>query len=219
MKKTAIFLAVVLAFSMLVLSSCDLLAQIPGVGDLINKPCTEHVDANGDYICDNCQAELEKNDTPDTPYEPDTPDEPGKPEEKPSACEHADADKDHKCDSCGDTLSECVAANGSHNCSVCDKLLTAGTEIPATGHKNTEVKNAKAATCTEAGYTGDTYCADCGEKLEDGKTIEATGNETIMRLSGRFQVAKVEINGVTKTAMFDNKIDITGTSNNNLHSE
>jgi len=42
------------------------------------------------------------------------------------------------------------------------------------------------------------------------KNIEATGNETMMRLSGRFQVAKVEINGVTKTAMFDNKIDVTG---------
>ena len=66
---------------------------------------------------------------------------------------------------------------GDEYCSVCNKLLTAGTEIPATGHKNTEVKNAKAATCTEAGYTGDTYCADCGEKLEDGKTIEATGHK------------------------------------------
>lgn len=42
------------------------------------------------------------------------------------------------------------------------------------------------------------------------KNIEATGNETVLRLSGRFAVAKVEINGVTRTAMFDNKLEIAG---------
>ena len=41
----------------------------------------------------------------------------------------------------------------------------------------TEVKNAKAATCTEKGYTGDTYCKGCGEKLSDGKDIPATGHD------------------------------------------
>ena len=115
MKKTAIFLAVVLVISMFVLSSCDLIGKIPGIGDLINKPCTEHVDANGDYICDECEAELEKKDTPDTPNEPDN---------KPVECTHADENKDHKCDSCGDTVSECAAAEGSHNCSTCGKPLS-----------------------------------------------------------------------------------------------
>ena len=33
----------------------------------------------------------------------------------------------------------------------------------------TELKNAKAATCTESGYTGDTYCKSCGELIEKGK--------------------------------------------------
>ena len=32
------------------------------------------------------------------------------------------------------------------------------------------------ATCTDEGYTGDTYCTDCGEKLSDGKKIPATGH-------------------------------------------
>jgi hypothetical protein len=27
-----------------------------------NEPCTEHVDTNGDYVCDKCEAELEKPD-------------------------------------------------------------------------------------------------------------------------------------------------------------
>lgn len=42
--------------------------------------------------------------------------------------------------------------------------------IPATGHK-TELKNAKAATCTAEGYTGDQVCTVCGETVEKGQTI------------------------------------------------
>ena len=49
-------------------------------------------------------------------------------------------------------------------------------ETPVCEHKNTETRNAKAATCTEAGYTGDTYCADCDEKLAEGKVIAAKGH-------------------------------------------
>ena len=40
-------------------------------------------------------------------------------------------------------------------------------------HENTEIRNAKAATCTEDGYSGDTYCTDCNEKISDGKIIPA----------------------------------------------
>lgn len=43
---------------------------------------------------------------------------------------------------------------------------------PATGdHKHTEVRDAKAATEEETGYTGDTYCTDCGNKIETGSVI------------------------------------------------
>ena len=41
---------------------------------------------------------------------------------------------------------------------------------------DTEIKDAKDATCTENGYTGDTYCKDCGAKLSDGKVIPAAGH-------------------------------------------
>ena len=57
----------------------------------------------------------------------------------------------------------------TYTCSVCQKTKTE--EIPATGHQHTEVRNVKEATCKEEGYTGDTYCTDCGEKLSDGKSI------------------------------------------------
>ena len=39
---------------------------------------------------------------------------------------------------------------------------------------NTVVKNDKPATEFEDGYTGDIYCKDCGEIIEEGETIPAT---------------------------------------------
>ena len=43
-------------------------------------------------------------------------------------------------------------------------------------HENTELRGAKDATCTTTGYTGDTYCKDCNEKIADGKVIPALGH-------------------------------------------
>ncbi len=43
-------------------------------------------------------------------------------------------------------------------------------------HAHKEVRNTTEATCTEDGYTGDTYCCDCGKKLSTGKVIPATGH-------------------------------------------
>ena len=43
-------------------------------------------------------------------------------------------------------------------------------------HENTELRGAKEATCTEPGYTGDTYCKDCNEKIADGEVIPALGH-------------------------------------------
>ena len=47
-------------------------------------------------------------------------------------------------------------------------------------HENTEVRDAKPATCTESGYTGDTYCKACNEKIADGKTIPAKGHTEVI---------------------------------------
>ena len=54
-----------------------------------------------------------------------------------------------------------------------------GTAKPC-DHKNTEIRNAKDATCTEPGYTGDTYCKDCGEKIGTGTAIPAKGHKEVV---------------------------------------
>lgn len=43
-------------------------------------------------------------------------------------------------------------------------------------HINTKVQNAKEATCIEKGYTGDTYCLDCGTLIKEGEIIAETGH-------------------------------------------
>ena len=48
-------------------------------------------------------------------------------------------------------------------------------------HTGTEVRNQKAATCTTAGYTGDTYCKICNTKLSTGKSIAAKGHSAEVR--------------------------------------
>ena len=59
-------------------------------------------------------------------------------------------------------------------CDDCDEVLSTET-LPATGH-STVVKNAKDATCTEPGYTGDKVCTVCGETVKTGEVISAAGH-------------------------------------------
>ncbi|MCD7771101.1 MAG: hypothetical protein LUH23_03300, partial [Oscillospiraceae bacterium] len=61
-------------------------------------------------------------------------------------------------------------------CSVCGEELSRETiTVPATGH-TTEIRNAKDATCTEDGYTGDEVCTVCSETVTVGTVIPATGH-------------------------------------------
>ena len=57
-------------------------------------------------------------------------------------------------------------------CTVCGNTKTE--TVKATGHQHTEIRNKKDATCKEKGYTGDTYCTDCGKKISSGKSIAKT---------------------------------------------
>ena len=59
-------------------------------------------------------------------------------------------------------------------CSVCGEIFG---EVDATNHVHTTVKNRKEATCTQTGYTGDTYCADCNKLLGTGKELAALGHD------------------------------------------
>ena len=59
-------------------------------------------------------------------------------------------------------------------CSVCGETFG---EVDATNHVHTTVKNRKEATCTQTGYTGDTYCTDCNKLLSTGKELAALGHD------------------------------------------
>lgn len=56
-------------------------------------------------------------------------------------------------------------------CTKCGEVFETN-KIPATGHKNTEIRNKVDATTTTEGYTGDTYCKDCGKLIASGTKIE-----------------------------------------------
>ena len=97
--------------------------------------------------------------------------------------------KTHTCTRCGGTKNEeipktkhdyeehvetpatCTSRGVSYYvCKNCG-LTTSKKQTPATGHIHTEVRNKKDATYTDDGYTGDTYCKDCGKKRETGTVI------------------------------------------------
>ena len=100
------------------------------------------------------------------------------------------------CEVCGDeygdyaphTYGELIAEVGKtcttdgikahFECSVCKKVFDESKKETtkealkiAASHGDTEIKNAKEATTEEDGYTGDTYCKVCGEKIKDGEVI------------------------------------------------
>ncbi|MDE5778700.1 MAG: leucine-rich repeat protein [Lachnospiraceae bacterium] len=67
------------------------------------------------------------------------------------------------------------AGEMTYTCSRCTATKTE--ELPAVcKHMSLEVKNKKAASCTENGYSGDSYCKDCGEVVEKGNDIPAAGH-------------------------------------------
>ena len=102
---------------------------------------------------------------------------------KAATCTETGLTEGKKCSVCGEVLvAQEEISMVPHNyedgaCTVCganDPDYVA----PCT-HENTETKNAVAATCTEDGYTGDTVCTDCGETLQTGSVISATGHTIV----------------------------------------
>ncbi len=117
---------------------------------------------------------------------------------KEATCEEAGYTGDTYCDDCGEKLKEGTeiealghdytseitkeptieeAGIRTYTCTRCGNTYTESVGKLNCSHTNTKVKNQKEATCEEAGYTGDTYCADCGEKLKEGTEIEALGHD------------------------------------------
>ncbi len=61
-------------------------------------------------------------------------------------------------------------------------------------HEHTELRNAKAATCSEEGYTGDTVCIDCDATLSVGSTIAKLAHTTALQ---NYQAATCTATGYT----------------------
>ena len=80
------------------------------------------------------------------------------------------------------TVSEPTAVDPSiavtvHQTEINDQTVDVTEDLTADLHQDTKVVNAKPATCTEDGYTGDTVCAACGKVLAKGEVIKALGHD------------------------------------------
>ena len=82
-------------------------------------------------------------------------------DEVPATCEAAGVKAHWKCDACGKLFADAEGENA---------ITEADTVLLATGHC-TILQNAKDATCTEEGYSGDFYCIDCKKVVKQGETI------------------------------------------------
>ena len=109
-----------------------------------------HIDDNFDHKCDDCGEKIS---------------------------DHIDNDRDHYCDTCKVRVScsgGTATCKGKAICEICDQPYG---EVDPTNHVGgTEIRDSKAATCTEDGYEGDIYCKDCGVKLSSGEPIVAFGH-------------------------------------------
>lgn len=77
-----------------------------------------------------------------------------------------------------------IISGGTYDTSVDTKYLAEGFEpitdengnVIVCDHSQSEIRNAKAPTCTQEGYTGDVYCKKCNTLLQSGATIPANGH-------------------------------------------
>ena len=77
----------------------------------------------------------------------------------------------------GEYVIKCVVTDAEGNTATSAKYYTIeGDVIPCT-HPSTQLVDAVAATCEEAGYTGDKVCTECNEKVENGTIIPALGHK------------------------------------------
>ena len=80
---------------------------------------------------------------------------------------------------CGSIIDKAPHSGGEANChakAVCEICGVEYGDFDSDNHDGgTEVKDAVAATCNEDGYTGDTYCLGCSERISEGETIPTTG--------------------------------------------
>lgn len=84
---------------------------------------------------------------------------------------------DHDYRLTGRTVSTCVTPGiETYTCSHCGDVKTCDLPVDPSSHTgNINYENRQDASCGKEGYTGDKHCKDCGELLEIGENIPATG--------------------------------------------
>ena len=107
----------------------------------------------------------------------------GEGEKEPTCTESGLGHKE--CTKCNTFMESGIVANalghtgGTATCkdqAVCTRCNQPYGSINGSRHGDTEVRGYRAATCTSGGYTGDTYCKDCGTKLSSGNTANKLGH-------------------------------------------
>lgn len=76
----------------------------------------------------------------------------------------------------GDTVQIRLTSDGSNTAYGYKITEIKAYDTDCTAHNKTVLKNVKVPTCTQEGYTGDTYCYDCDTLLQIGTVIPATGH-------------------------------------------
>ena len=79
----------------------------------------------------------------------------------------------HECE-CGDKADEEPHYGGSANCTTpatCEGCGESHGTVASDVHGDTEIRNASEPTLDAPGYTGDIYCTECDELLEEGEVI------------------------------------------------
>lgn len=86
--------------------------------------------------------------------------------------------KDHVWDNGTVTKEATCVAEGemTYTCTVCGATKTDVIPVDENNHKNVKVVDAKAASCTEEGYTGDKVCEDCHKTIKKGTVIGKTAH-------------------------------------------
>lgn len=156
--------------------------EVIETGTVIPKAHTVHTggtaSCSAKAICEVCGAEYGELD-PDNHANTELKDE------KAATCITKGYTGDTYCKDCGILIangSETDFAQHSGGTATCQAKAICATcgqeygEKNGNNHANTEIRDAVTPTCTTEGYTGDTYCTDCGAKVQTGTAISTTGH-------------------------------------------
>ena len=81
---------------------------------------------------------------------------------------------------CGNIIDKAPHNGGEATCvkkAICSVCNAEYGNLNASNHKHTELRDVKAASEQEKGYTGDTWCLDCNKKIAEGTEVDKLTHE------------------------------------------